>query len=497
MLNHIKEEFNMTRTENGAASYVSTYDYCLDMFSTIGALRNADETTIIDTFKRAYAENPDTAMKILFYARDVRGGLGERRAFRVILRWLADNRPESIIKNLDQIAEFGRYDDVMELLGTACDGEVFRLIQSQLKIDLDSMEGGKEVSLLAKWMPSINASSQETVAKAKRLCKALGMNQKEYRKMLTALRQHIRIIENHLREKDYTFDYSKQPSKAMFKYRKAFIRNDAPRYSEYLDAVQGGTATMHTSTLMPYDVIRSLAEWESLWGNMNGKNTSLSVEERNALNVAWENLPDFKMRGNSIAVIDGSGSMYGHGNPMPATVALSLGIYCAEHNEGLFRNHFITFSMNPQLVEIKGKDIADKVAYCESFNEVAYTNLERVFQLILEAAVKNQIPQDEVPDTIYVISDMEFNFAVRNHDKTIYQNAKELFEQAGYKLPQIVFWNVESRNRQQPVTKDENGTVLVSGCTPRLFEMVARGDYNPYSFMMEVIGSKRYENIAA
>ena len=189
--------------------------------------------------------------------------------------------------------------------------------------------------------------------------------------------------------------------------------------------------------------------------------------------------------------------MYCGYDPKPAAVALSLGIYFAERNTGAFANHFITFSQTPQLVEIKGADIAEKVRYCRGFNEVANTNIEAVFHLILQTAVKNSVPQNELPSKIIIISDMEFDWCTENASLTNFENAKRKFEDCGYKLPDVVFWNVDSRNRQQPVTKNEQGAVLVSGFTPRMFSMVAGGTMNPYAFMLEVIGSERYAKICA
>ena len=208
-------------------------------------------------------------------------------------------------------------------------------------------------------------------------------------------------------------------------------------------------------------------------------------------------MPDFGGEQNAIAVVDTSGSMYWSSSPKPASVALSLGLYFAERNKGLFHNHFIEFSRTARLIEIKGKTFADKLRYVASFNEVADTNIEAVFNLILEAAVTHRIPQEEMPATLFIISDMEFNSCVRNAGVTNFENAKRKYARFGYKLPNVVFWNVQSRNRQQPVTMNEQGVALVSGCTPRLFSMVASGKIDPYSFMMEIIGSERYEKIAA
>lgn len=205
MLNHLKNEANIAYTENGAVTNASTMSDCLDLFAVIGALRAADDQEIIRRFVRAYAEDADIAMKVLFFGRDVRGGLGERRMFRVIINWLAENRAESLHKNIELIPEFGRYDDLVSLIGTACEKDALRTIRKQLEADLAS---DAEVSLLAKWLPSVNASNAETVRKAKRIARYLGMSDAEYRKTLVELRKKIRIIENHLREKDYSFDYA-------------------------------------------------------------------------------------------------------------------------------------------------------------------------------------------------------------------------------------------------------------------------------------------------
>lgn len=481
MLEQLKEESNMTLTENGATTYISTKSHCLDLFSTIGAIRKSPESDIIGRFIKAYAEDESLALKTLFFARDAREGLGERRVFRIILNYLAKYEPESVRRNIEYIAEYGRYDDLLCLIGTPCEKDVIRLIDAQLKKDIASDTG---VSLLAKWLPSVNTSNKETVRTARRLARLLAMSEPQYRKTVAALRKKIDIVENRLRVMDYTFDYSKLPALAMLKYRGAFYENDYDRYCEYLDNVKHGNAKMHTGVLTPYDVIAPCFNWRS---------DGLSAEERNAMDVTWNALEDFGNDENALAVIDGSGSMY----PRAIAVALSLGIYFAERNKGKFRNHFITFSGRPQLVEIKGSDIAEKVRYCCRYDEVANTNLAAVFNLLLKTAVKYDLPQEELPKRLYIISDMEFDECVENSGTTNFENAKRKYAEKGYTLPEIVFWNVESRNVQQPVTMNENGVALVSGCSPRLFSMVASGELNPYKTMLEILTSERYAKISA
>ena len=494
MLEHLKNEANRTFTENGAVTHATTYCDCLDLFATIGALRSSNEQEIISRFVRAFTEDPDLAMKTLFFARDVRGGLGERKVFRVCLQWLAHNAPVSVKKNIPYVAEFGRWDDLLSLLGTPCEKDALQFVKKQLEADLEAMDMGDDVSLLAKWLPSVNASNAQTVAYAKKIARFLGMTDATYRKTLVKLRKHIRIIENSLREKDYTFDYSKQPSKAMFKYRKAFYRNDGERYGEFLGKVSRGEVQMHANTLMPYELVEPYLHFS--WSSRCFMR-DISEEEKNALNATWASLPAFANNENALAIIDTSGSMYDSGKPLPAAVALSLGLYFAEHNTGIFKNHFIEFSSKPQLIEVKGDTFADRLRYVASFNEIADTNLEAVFDLILNAAVRNKVPQEELPATLYLISDMEFNCCVRNAGATNFENAKAKFKAHGYQLPKIVFWNVQSRNTQQPVTQNEQGVALVSGCTPRIFSMLQSGILSPMGCMLDILGAERYAKIAA
>ena len=215
------------------------------------------------------------------------------------------------------------------------------------------------------------------------------------------------------------------------------------------------------------------------------------------MDATWRALADYTQDENALVVADGSGSMYWGCNPLPAAVAQSLAIYFAEHNHGAFHNHFITFSSNPRLVEIKGKDIVDKARYCRTFDECSNTNIQKVFELILNAAVKNRVPQEELPSTLYIISDMEFDYCAADASITNFEYAKKLFEKNGYKLPNVVFWNVSSRNQQQPVTMNEQGVALVSGCSSRIFSMVMEDSLDPFAFMLSVIGSERYAPIAA
>ena len=489
-LEELRKEENRTYTENGALTNRSTNSYCLDLFATIGALRNAEDNEIISRFIKAYTEDRNMAMKILFFARDIRGGLGERRAFRSIFKWLSLHEAESVRKNIANVPEYGRFDDLLSLLDGPCEKDMLSFIKEQLDKDLAALKIGDTVSLLAKWLPSVNTSNKDTVKMAKKLAKALGFSDAEYRKVLVSLRAEIKLMENYLREKDYSFSYEKQPSKALYKYRLAFLRNDRERYSAFLDKAEKNPSVMNTRTLTPYDVVASIFHRDM-------EEEDITEEERRSMDITWKALPDYTGAENALAVVDGSGSMYCGFGYTPATVAQSLGIYFAEHNKGCFHNHFITFSENPSLVEVKGRDIVEKLRYCMSFDECANTDLQRTFDLILKTAIQNRAKQEDIPEKLYIISDMEFDYCANHGEMSNFEYAKKEFAKYGYRLPQIIFWNVESRNRQQPVTKNEQGVALVSGTSPQIFSMLSKGILDPYSFMLETLSSERYERICA
>ncbi len=494
-LDYLAQEANKTYTENGAAAHSTTGSDCLDFFAAAGALRRQSDADIVERFIRAYSENRDSAMKLLFFARDIRGGLGERRVFRTILKWLAENEPDTVKKNIGYVAEYGRFDDLLVLLDTECEEEMLNAVRAQYEADLESLKTNGPVSLLGKWLPSVNASNGETVRTAKRIARAFGLNDADYRKNLSALRRQIGILENRLREKDYTFDYEKQPSRAMLKYRAAFHRHDGKRYTAFLEKVHSGEAKLHADNVSPYELVEPYLEWN--WWTGGHRIHRISPEEKKSLNATWASLPDYGGEDNSLAVVDTSGSMYNRGKPLAAAVALSLGLYFAERNTGAFHNTFIEFSASPRLIRIKGDTFVDRLRYLLTFNEIANTNLEAVFDLVLAVAVKKNVPGEELPARLVIISDMEFDRCVENASETVFRNAKRKFAEHGYRLPDVVFWNVASRHGHQPVTMNERGVALVSGATPRLFEMIAGGALSPYTFMMEVLESERYACISA
>lgn len=491
MLNHLKNEMNYTTTENGAVTHKSSHSHLLDFFSLAGAVRNRSEKDITSMFSKAFNENPDYAMKALFLMRDIRYGNGERRLFRICTQWLAQNEPASLIKNLPHIAEYGRWDDLIVLVDSPIKDKVIEIIKQQVDDDFIGTVIGGTISLIGKWLMSENASSPETKRLAKIIRKSLGYTPKAYRKLLSKLREHINVLERTMSANQWQeVDYSKVPSQAMMKYRTAFYRNDEERYDAYLKALNAPvrelvrSVKINTKTLYPYQIVEKAIN-----------DYHMSDQDFQLFNAMWENLPDVVGDNyqNSLAVIDVSGSM--HGQPM--NVAISLGLYIAEKNKGAYHNHFLTFSSNPQLVEIKGSNFIDKVRNISGANWGMSTDLEKTFDLILNTAVKQMLPQSELPTTLYIISDMEFNEASRG-GRTNFELMKEKFKAHGYKLPRVVFWNVDARQNQAPVVKDTPNVQMVSGFSLNLFSsLLEQRDYNPYEYMLDVLKNDRYEVISA
>lgn len=488
MLNHLNNHFNETTTTNGALAYKSTNSAVLDLFASGGAFRGRHESDIIELFSKAYAENPTLAMKTLFYIRDVRFGQGERRFFKESLKHLALHNPNSVKKNLHLIPEFGRWDDLLVLLDTSIKDDVLNLIATQLVEDNKS----ENPSLLAKWCPSENASSSETKRLAKIVRKGLGANPKQYRKLLSSLRAKIDLLETKITEKRYEdIDYSSIPSKASMVYRGAFFRNDEERYRSFLNALSNGEVKVNAGTLYPSDIVGKV---------MNAYRTS--EQDIKLFEGQWQNLPNFigDSAEESIVMADVSGSMWGK----PIEVAVSLAMYIAERNKGTYKDHFMTFSAKPELVKIQGSNIVEKVENISNADWGMNTNIESALQTILDVAVKNNLPNEEVIKKIYIISDMQFDSAMSEGDwynrkrrANIFGNMKEKFEAYGYDFPNIVFWNVNASNNQ-PMTMSEEGVQLVSGYSPSIMTQLLNSDgKTPYDFMLDVIESERYAEVTA
>lgn len=478
MLNHLQNHFNETTTENGAFAYKSTKSDVLDLFSQGGAYRGRNEDEVVRLFSKAFAENPLLALRTLFYLRDIKQGQGERRFFKTSLKYLALHHPEVLSQNLHLVSQFGRWDDLWVLLDTRLKSGVADLVRRQLVKDKNS----ENPSLLAKWLPSENASSSTTKKYAKVLREHFGVTPREYRKLLSKLRKEISLVETKLTEKKYDeIEYDKLPSKAGMIYRNAFLRNDNVRYTDFLDKLSSGEKTINAGTLYPYEITSKA---------MN----TYGGSEVQLLDGMWKNLPDYigENKENSIAVVDVSGSM--HGQPME--VAISIGLYLAERNEGIFHNNFFTFSEAPQLVTVKGNNIVEKVQNMQRSNWGYSTNIESTFNQILDVAVTYSIPQEEMIEKLYIISDMQFNQADGNANAHLFKRLEKKYAEHGYKLPSLVFWNVDAINDNTPFTMNDEGVQLVSGFSPSIFKSLMTGEVTtPYDLMLEVVNSERYEEV--
>lgn len=496
MLEHLKNEFNESKTANGAFAYGSTKSAVLDMFSMGGAFRNRSDEDVAQLFSKAFGENPLLAMKTLFYLRDIEQGQGERRFFRIALKHLALHNQDALRKNLHLIPAFGRWDDMWVLLETGLKKDVSELVKKQLVKDKKS----EHPSLLAKWMPSENASSFQTKKYAKILREAYGVTPKQYRKLLSTLRKRINLVETKLSEKRYDeIEYDKLPSRAGLIYRGAFFRNDEERYKAFLDKLTKGEAKVNAKTLYPYDIVKNAFigySGRNIWSHYYGGNKKLTAEDIQLLDAQWKSLPDFigERKENSIAVVDTSGSM----NGTPMEVAISLGIYLAERNKGVFHNHFFTFSDTPELKQVVGSNIVEKARNLSDSSWGGSTNVEAVFRKILNTAVKNNLSQDEMIGKVYIISDMQFNSCTRGVDVHIFKQLEKDFARHGYKMPNLVFWNVNAFLSNTQFTMNEQGVQLVSGFSPTIFKQLLSADgKTPYELMLEVIDSDRYAEVVA
>lgn len=481
LLKELKKATNYTYTENGALTHKSTLNKCYDLFAFGGALRNRNEEAILRMFYDALKEDELLAMKLLFYIRDVRGGLGERRTFRTILHSLGNSHPHLVEKNIELIAHYGRWDDILVLFDTKCENKMIELIAMTLIDDC----GASNPSLLAKWLPSENASSSESKRMARKLAKKMKLSNKEYRKMLSKLRERINIVETLLTEKRYDeIEFDKLPSRAGLKYEYAFLNHEELKY-RYKEFINDKNSKVNAKTLYPYDIVR--------------KTWYCDDDEAEVLDKYWNNLVDYfdGKSCNILPVIDNSNSMTwnGYGNVMPIDVAISLGIYCAERNHGEFYNHYISFSSEAKLIELSGNNIVEKVKSAVKEVYIESTNIKSVFDLVLNTLKNSNLSEEYLPERIVIISDMEFNRGVEfsNKKDTLMESIRKEWAREGYEMPSLVYWNVNSR--QNNISDlGANNITYVSGCTPMIFECIMKGK-NGIDLMLDILNSNRYLSV--
>ena len=507
-LNSLKEETNYTYTENGALTHKTTMSGLLDLFGLGAAYRTRSDEDCIVLFQKAFEEDETYALKCLFYLRDIMQGQGERRFFRVVCHYLAQHNLPVIQRNLQYVSEFGRWDDIIYICyGTKLWDDCIELIKNQLVLDMQSILTSETegVSLLGKWLPSENTSSPITRKYAAAIRESLGMSHKQYRKTLSALRERINVLERLMSAGKWDeIEFDKIPSKAGLKYRNAFARHDIERMKtekqivSYKDFMNDDTTTVNAGTLYPYEVVAKayqLTYGNDLWSRPRLERDST---ERKAVNKYWDNLKDVfdGYSFNGLCVCDTSGSMWGSEASAPINVAISIALYCAEKAKGPFAGNYISFSSRPQLIQTVGVDFCDKVQRIYKTNLCENTNIEATFDLILRTALRKDLAQEDLPQNIIIISDMEFDqarghwYGSKDDHETLMEGIAAKWEAAGYKMPNLIFWNVDARQDNIPM-KVKDGITFISGFSPILFEQIMKG-LSAWDLVKDKLDSERY-----
>jgi hypothetical protein len=457
-----------TTTSNGALAHSTTSNDAVDLFFHINAMRARTSEEIIKLWTPAFATSPLDALKILFYSRDVRGGQGERRTFRTILGYLAENSSDVVRKNLHLIPEYGRWDDILTLFGTPIEDDALAFIRQSLVVDKNA--------LCAKWMPREKSSKR---AMAVKIRKAMDVSSKQYRQLLSGL---TKVVETQMCEKKWDeINFEHVPSYAMKNYRKAFARHDEERWGKYISALEKGDAKVNASTLYPHDLVRQV----NLYNPQHDK----------LIQGQWDALPNY-LKGNKermITVNDVSGSMSG----VPMEVCIALGLYISERNEGIFKDAFITFSANPTMQHLKGKTLAERVGQLRRAQWSMNTDLAKVFEVLLSKAKTHDVSPDLMPTMVLILSDMQFDSCIHNGKSVTAMNKiRGEYESAGYELPKVTFWNLRAVPGNNPVKFNEQGTALVSGFSPSILTQLLSGDnITPYAIMRKTIDSDRYSKV--
>lgn len=460
-----------TTTENGDKTYSTSLSAVVDLFFQGGAVRKAPSRRIEELFAAAYGENPYLAVKTALYLRDIRGGAGERRVFRVIIKWLEMYQPDHLMRILHLIPIVGRWDDVFEILDNPVIGNAVLSMYEEALLRGDG--------LAAKWAPR----EKQDRKLAARLRNFMGLTPRSYRKLIASASN---TVEQLMCAKEWgDIVYSHVPSVASARYSKAFLRNDTSRYKMYLDAVRTGkidvatgkVAKINTSAVFPYDVIKN------------------NVSDVTA-DTMWNNLPDYVPAGLSMMpIVDVSGSMNTHSisdGVTAMTAAVSLGIYLAERNKSAFKDLGITFSSTPKFFKLPGGTIRDKVNYVMRQQWSMTTDLDAALMLVLKTAIANQVPQEDMPTSLIVLSDMEFNAG--SPGTSAFERAAANYQRAGYRMPNIVWWNIASRKGSTPVRFDQKGCALVSGLSPEIVKSLLGGSFTPLSIMLRAVDIERYDH---
>ena len=498
--NAMFREGSTKRTENGAFAYDSTAQGALlDLFSQIGALRPRTEREIESKFAAAFREDKLLATKMLFYAGDIRqGGLGERRTFRICLRWLADNHPEIVNKNIELIPYFNRFDSWFVLCGTKCEKLMWENVAKTLAADMKAYNasvGNKHIpiSLLAKWMPSENTSSEKTRQMAVKAQRALQLTPRKYRKMLSALRKHINVTERLMSAGEWAkIDYAKVPSYAMHNYGSAFAKHDHERFDAYLKSVKKGEVKINASVLFPYDLVEKYMNTREV-GICHG-DCFVARNENAVVEAQWKAMPNYLTKPvNAVVMADVSGSMRGR----PMATSIGLATYFAQHNTGHYHNQYLTFTSEPKFINIReGASLLECVKKVAEAGVGYSTNLEKAFLAVLETAVNYEVPKNEMPKALVVISDMEIDKYMRPGRHWDFLDVmRKRFAFYGYDLPRIILWNVNAR--KDTVLSQSEDVIFISGQSASSFKSLCQNldGITAYELMVQTLNGKAYEKV--
>ena len=451
-----------TTTTNGMAAYESTLSSNVDLFFKFGASRGND---ISKLFEAALLESPEVAIRILQWGRDVRGGAGERELFRQCLLFLEKNYPAILCdpRLLAKIPEIGRWDDLLIFSNESIKSIAYRMIAEALE---------RNDALCAKWMPRKGPIAAD-------LRKFLGWTPKFYRKRLVEL---TKVVETQMCAKDWSaINFSHVPSLAMARYAKAFGKNASAEFQTYKEALSSGdpSVKVNAAAVYPYDVLKTL------------KSDPVLASEQ------WKALPNYVGDAMVLPMVDVSGSMHqpagGSKSLQCIDVALSLGLYLSDKNTGPFQDLFLTFSTRSEFVHLKG-DLAAKRRQMGQSDWAMTTNLNSAFETVLDVAIRNSVDEADMPKYILILSDMQFNECVRNADNRAIEMIRQKYEEAGYKVPAIIFWNLKAHDNV-PVRFDERGTALVSGFSPAIMQAILKADaadITPEGLMLKAVGIERY-----
>lgn len=476
---------SQTVTENGGKCFSSTGSDLLNLFAIIGGLRSVPEDKIVEMYKIARNEDKELADNLVLYSRNIReDGCGERRVGKILLKTLAELDPQKVNRNFTTIVNNGRWDDLFCLFDTPCEDKMMIYCLKQITEDINSFIEKKPVSLVAKWMPSINTSSKETVKMAKKFCRFAGISEKDYRKTLSGLRGYLNVIEKLMSSKNWdSIDFETVPSVAMNRYMNAFARNCGEKWMEYRESVINGEKKINAATLFPYDIVQPIcSDLCELY----------RVEyDDELLNEQWKALPNYlKNNEEVVCMCDVSGSMYCD-NYRPISTSIGLGIYFAQHNQGAYHNMYMSFSSYPDFITIEDGQKIDDIVKKMAKTEMGYsTNLDAGFEAIYEVAVKT----NDVPKALIVISDMEID-SYKDDSFSIADKWEQEFKKAGLIMPKLILWNVESREGNTFLSTKYNPNVaFISGQSAATFShLQTLIEKDAYSAMVEILSLPQFQ----